>query len=93
MPAPKYIPKKRDPFDDFFAADPFDPRFRKLAAIKDMRWTPLGILVQWFWWMRKHPDPAFTPILDSVRECLNHECPDTLSYLEGVLEVPSAKAD
>lgn len=69
--------------DDFaFAADPFDLRFRRLAPIADMRWTALGLLVQWYWWMRQRPDPAFTPILDSVRECMRIECPDTLEFLE-----------
>jgi hypothetical protein len=49
-----------------FAADPFDPRFVGL----DREMTPLGRMVQAWWYLRLHLIEACS---DTVHELENHE--------------------
>lgn len=64
---PKHKPKQKPvhPIEVAFAADPFDPRFYEGSA--DRRLTPLGMLVQSFWY---------------IRQQLMVACPDAVEFLE-----------
>jgi hypothetical protein len=77
---PKHYPRN---LEFQWAADPFDPRFRVKAPIGQLRWTPLGMLVQVYWWIQTHEQiGASAPLMNSIRETLIRECPDTLEFLE-----------
>lgn len=68
---PKHVPKRKPthPIEVSFAADPFDPRFVEGSA--DRRLTPLGMMVQTFWYLRQR---------------LMEVCPDQVKFLESMDE-------
>jgi hypothetical protein len=80
---PRYTPKYPANLDLCFAANPFDERFIKDNAGRDLK--PLGVLTNiWFWFKHNEAEvgPAFKPIAGAIRQVLMRECPDTLTELE-----------
>lgn len=75
---PSYRPKQKPihPIEVAFAADPFDPRFYEAGA--DRRLTPLGQLVQTFWY---------------IRQQLMVSAPDAVKFLEKFDEQSHAPAE
>lgn len=76
---PKHYPKN---LDRYFAADPFDARMHQTGPTRDH--TPLGLLIEIRHWYLEHEadcGPAFKPIINSIEDCLNRECPEMLQEM------------
>ena len=80
MKPPKFYPRD---LSRQFAADPFDARYHESGPKRPH--TPLGLLVEILSWYQTHKEdcgPAFQPIANEVRSCLEKNCPATLKEIE-----------
>ncbi len=77
---PGYYPPN---LDFQFAADVFDPRF--VDRTPQRKFTALGVCVNVWHWYQTHQDecgPAIQPLITTIYQLLERECPDQLEQLK-----------
>lgn len=79
-PPPPHKPAGR-PFQ--FAADVFDPDFRRWES-GSWQESPIALIGEIYTWLRIHPQHDLQPLLAPLRRCLQRENPQLLSRLSSL---------